>query len=257
MPHIQTNAGELYYAGPKPPLQVDSPPLLLVHAAGGTRLDWPPGLRRLPDATVLALDLPGHGKSPGPGRDSIDAYAEVVIALLDALQLQRVIVAGHSMGGAIAQTLALAHPERVAGLVLIGTGAKLGVHPDILERVIPAQAEVGRLLHDWMWGDSTPAELRDRGYELFMTIPPEVIHGDYAACNAFDIRHRLGEINAPALIIGGTADRMTPHKFSAYLAEHIRDSRLVTVEGGGHLMMLEQPDAVAGAIRDWLAALPG
>ena len=98
--------------------------LLLIHGAGGSYLSWPADLRRLPGKDVLAIDLPGHGDSPGESSDSIGAYAEQVLDFLDQLKIDRVVLGGHSMGGAIAMQLCLDHPGRVAGLILIGSGAK-------------------------------------------------------------------------------------------------------------------------------------
>ncbi len=249
MPTQKTSRGPLWFADHR---REDLPPLLLIHGAGGSHLDWPPGLRKLGS---LAVDLPGHGKSPGPGRRSIQDYADDLLALLDALNLTQAVIMGHSMGGAIAQTIALSAPDRVRGLILIGTGAKLRVHPDILARVATDPQAVAAQLKDWMWGSSTPDALRETGYQQMLSVDPLVIQGDYAACDVFDIRDRISQINASTLVIGGTEDQMTPHKFSAYLAESITNATLVTVEGGGHMMALEQPEVVTAAVQRWLTAL--
>jgi pimeloyl-ACP methyl ester carboxylesterase len=254
MPLIETARTTVFFADHR---TEDSPypPIALVHGAGGSHLDWPTQLRRLPEANLIAVDLPGHGKSPGPGRKQVADYAADIATLLDALEWPQAIIVGHSMGGAIAQTMALDHADRVAGIVLVGSGAKLGVHPDILEKALTDMESVARLLKDWMWGDRVDDATRDLGYQRLLETPAEITHDDYFACNNFDIRSRLAEINSPTLVIGGTADKMTPLKFAAYLQEHIADARLVTVEGGGHMMALEQPDVVTGAIQDWLKTL--
>src|SRR5262249_50983979 len=110
------------------------PPLVLVHGAGGRGEVWGPQLADLSDvARVIAVDLPGHGGTGGAGCRRIDDYATWVVGLLDALALDRVVLGGHSMGGAISQTIARARPERLRGLVLVGTGARLRVAPRILE----------------------------------------------------------------------------------------------------------------------------
>ena len=254
MPHVDWPGARVWYAERR-----DSsspyPPLVLVHGAGGSHLDWPAELFRLPGMTVLALDLPGHGRSPGPGRQSIDGYAGDVIGLMDALDLKRAIVGGHSMGGAVAQMMAINCPERVAGLILISTGARLRVHPDILSSVLSDPASVYERLRAWMWAGPTSEQARRRWQARMAATEPGVVHGDYVACNAFDVMDRVSAIAAPALILVGTADRMTPPKFSAYLAAHIPGAQLVTVEGGGHLVMLEQPLVVAQAIAGWLTGV--
>jgi len=250
MPFIETKIGKIYVIDQRK--NTDTPPLLLIHGAGGTHLDWPASLRRLPNANPLLPDLPGHGKSPTPGRDTITAYAADIISLLDALEIPSAIVAGQSMGGAIALTLALDYSERVSGLILIGTGAKLSVSPDIVERILTDQEAVARLLSEWYWSEATPIERRELTYKQIMAQPAQIIYDDYVACNGFDVRARLNEIQARALIFAGTQDKMTPQKYGVYLQQYIPDAELVTLEGAGHMMALEQPDAVASAVGTWL-----
>ncbi len=112
MPRVLTDAQTLFYRLSANDLTHRRPPLLLIHGAGGTHMHWPAALRRLADWNVYALDLPGHGKSPGPGRDSIAAYCDVVYGVIQALGLERAVLAGHSMGGAIVQEFALHYPGR-------------------------------------------------------------------------------------------------------------------------------------------------
>lgn len=251
MPYIATTEGQLYYADHRK-VESTRKPVIFVHGAGGSRLDWPPELRRLPAANAIALDLPGHGNSPPPGRSDMLDYARVVLAFMDALELQEAIICGHSMGGGIAQTLALIVPERIYGLILIGTGARLRVHPSILDHVRERKAEVVRLLQDWIWAHPAPPDAQDNAYHGLMNTPADVIYGDYQACNSFDIREQLMGIRAPTLIFAGTADMMTPHKFGEYLAHNIQHSQLITINNGGHMMALEQPQKVASVIDSWL-----
>jgi pimeloyl-ACP methyl ester carboxylesterase len=254
MPYAELDTGKLFYAqsrgrGP------DAPTLVLIHGAGGSHLHWPGELRRLPEATVYALDLPGHGRSDGPGCDSIVAYVAALIGFLDATGTERAVLVGHSMGGAISQMTALTHPGRVAGLVLVGTGARLRVAPAILEGILDDFDAAIDLVTRFAWAKDAPQELTRRGRQMMAQTPPEVMHGDFAACDAFDVLQRLGEIDAPTLVITGTADLLTPHKYGAFLAEHIPNARLVTVEGGGHMMALEQPGPVAGAVAEFISTL--
>jgi pimeloyl-ACP methyl ester carboxylesterase len=110
---------------------------------------------------TLAIDLPGHGNSGGEGEQTIDEYAQTVLSLLGEIGLDQPIIVGHSMGSAIAQWLCLNHPERVQGLILIGAGARLRVHPDILrlstsETTFP---EVVSLVMDWAFSSQTPKRI--------------------------------------------------------------------------------------------------
>ena len=125
------------------------PPLVLVHGAGGSADLWDPQLDGLADvARVVAPDLPGHGRAPGQGKPSIAAYAEWLGTFLGTLRAGRAVVVGHSMGGAVAQALALRAPGRLAGLVLIGTGAKLRVLPRLVDLLRARPREAQSLLQD-------------------------------------------------------------------------------------------------------------
>ncbi len=251
MPLLETANGSMWYADHRDPT-LHRPVTLVIHGAGGTHLDWPAEIRRMPELNAIIVDLPGHGKSTGAGRSSIGAYASDMLALLDALKLQQVIVAGHSMGGGIAQTLALQHPDRVLGLILIGTGAKLGVHPETLSGMINETTRTITTLVSMYYGTSINESLRRRSQQRLSKFNPMTLYNDYAACNAFDIRQQVNQIHVPTLIIGGSEDKMTPFKFSTYLHEQISGSRLERIEGGGHMMMLEQPELTAEAVRKWL-----
>ena len=252
MPHFEWSGGSMWAAAHRMKTASPYPPVMLVHGAGSTHQDWPAELRRLPDCRVLAVDLPGHGNSVPPGRDSIAAYAADVADLLAVLELPPAVVIGHSMGAAIALTLALSRPERVAGLVLIGGGAKLRVHPDILHRVLVDPEHVYSLLADWLWADETPVAVRELTRQRMRALDPVVVHGDYLACNAFDVLGALGQIAVPTLVVGGEADRMTPLKFSQTLADGIPQAELVVVPGAGHMLHLERPEVVSRAISAWL-----
>jgi pimeloyl-ACP methyl ester carboxylesterase len=86
-------------------------------------------------------------------------------------------------------------------------------------------------------------------------VDPAVLYGDLVACDRFDIRHRLGEIEAPALVIGATEDRMTPLRFAQYLAENLPHAELRVLEGAGHMMALERPEEVASAVKGFVDSL--
>ncbi len=247
MPLVQTARGSLWVADQRTPGST-LPALLLVHGAGGSRLQWPAALRRLAGVGVLALDLPGHDRSPGPPRDTIDGYAADIAALLDALAIDAAYVLGHSLGGAAALALALAAPDRVRGLVLVGSGARLAVSPEMLNA---AEAEAARLLVAWSWGPNADPLLQQKHLQALLALPDGTLHADLTACNRFDVRDRLDEISAPALVVAGAFDRMTPPRYSAYLQTHLPNAQAVTLDSG-HMLMLEQPDALAEAVSLWL-----
>lgn len=229
--------------------------LVLMHGAGGSHLDWPSSLRRLGGASVYALDLPGHGRTGGTGRSSIAAYRDILFAFLDTLSLDRAIVVGHSMGGAIALDFALHYPDRLAGLVLVGSGARLRVSPAILTGILCDFEATVDLVCDYAYGPGASEQLKRLGRQRMLKSSPEVLYGDYAACDAFDVMERLGQVHCPTLIIGGTADRLTPSKYSIYLRDHIPGAALVLVDSAGHMVMLEKSEVITRAISNFIASL--
>ncbi len=249
MPHINTPRGTLWIADHRS-ADAPTPPLLLIHGAGGTHLDWSAPIRKL---NHIAVDLNGHGRSEGAGHDHIADHAADLVALLDALELPRVILVGHSMGGAIALSMALDAADRVAALALISTGARLRVHPDLLNVVAHNPEQVARRLFDqsWLWGVSVSREIKEMGRKIFLAQPPVVIARDYAACDNFDIRQRLPDIHQPTLVLCGTADQMTPPRFSHYLADNIPNARLRLYGDAGHMLPIERADEVAQALREF------
>ena len=109
MPYTTVASERVFYAR-RSALSPEAPDLILVHGAGGNHQHWGAAVRNLRSANVYALDLPGHGRSSGNGRTAIADYAAFVVGFMDALGLQKAVIAGHSMGGAIATTMALELP---------------------------------------------------------------------------------------------------------------------------------------------------
>jgi len=249
-------AAQIYYTVSAPSFDVrrKGPPLILLHGAGGTHLYWPPQVRHLKGAQIYAIDLPGHGQSEGVGRQSVSAYAEALVDWMGECGLEKTVLAGSSMGGAIALWIALTNPERVAGLVLVGTGARLRVSEEILEGTRQEgtfQRTVDQII-SWSYSKDAPRSLRQPAAQRMKQTRFTVLHGDFLACNAFDVMSDLERIRTPALIICGQEDRMTPVKYSRFLAEKLADAELIEVPRAGHMVMLEQPILVAEAISTFL-----
>jgi len=229
--------------------------LILIHGAGGSHLYWPPRLRCLEGADVYALDLPGHGVSAGRGRNSIAAYRDFLAAFMDTLSLEKAVLAGHSMGGAIALSFALTFPDRLEGMVLVSSGARLRVLPAILDGILGDFESTVELICKLAYGPEAPEELKEQGLKWLRQVPPRVLHGDFLSCDGFDVMDRLSEIQSPALVICGSEDKLTPPRYSIYLRDRIPRAQLVLVEGAGHMVMLERPEEVGRAMAEFVASL--
>ena len=247
MPTLTVAGAKTYYAHRRP-VPADRLPVVFVHGAGGTHQHWLYQVRDLPRERTYALDLPGHGQSAGQGRDSIAAYADWVIAFLDAVGIERAILVGHSMGGAICLDVALRYPARAAGLGLVASGARLRVAPAILGMIRQDPEGAVRLITDWAFGPEAPPDLVRLGRRQMGATPPEVLYGDFVACDLFDALDRLAQLSTPTAIVCGSQDRLTPAKYALYLRDQIAGAALHLVEGAGHMVMVEQPQAVVRAL---------
>lgn len=246
MPIASTPSGDIFYIT----RGTSGPALVCIHGAGGTHMHWGYQVRDLSAmARVYALDLPGHGRSAPPGRTRIADYSAVLIDFLDACGIASAVLAGHSMGAAIALWTALAAPERVSGLGLVGAGARLRVAPAILagfDRDVPATI---RMIVACSYAPSAPAALLAQAEAAYARCDPRVYHGDFVACDNFDVRAQLHAIRCPVAIVCGTEDRLTPPHYSAALRDGIPGATLTLVPNAGHMVLIEQPDAVSQALR--------
>lgn len=225
--------------------------VLFIHGAGATASVW--RLQTFHFKGSIAIALPGHPE--GQGRSTIDDYARVVEQQIHRDGLPHPVIVGHSMGGAIAIDIALRRLQSPRALVLVGSGAKLRVQPDFLSKIREDYQAAAKLLASWSVASSADPVLVQRVAEDLMKINPDVTFGDFTACNAFDKMDRVSDIICPTLIVCGAEDRMTPVKYSQYLHERIRSSKLVIIPDAGHGVMLEKHREFNQALENFLASL--
>ena len=198
------------------------------------------------------MELPGHPS--GPGCSTIEDYADIVEEHIREKAVKDPVLVGHSMGGAIAITLALRNPD-LAGLVLVGTGARLRVDPKILTGIKENYEEVSKLVGTWSVSPSSDPVIAERIAEDLLKVKPEVTYGDFIACDRFDRMNDVQKITCKTLIVVGADDRMTPVKYSQYLREKIVNSRLVVIPDAGHSVMLEKHREFNAAVEAFLDSL--
>jgi 3-oxoadipate enol-lactonase len=239
--------------------------VLLLHGLGGSRIAWDPQLLALGrDHRAVAWDMPGYGASPPvDGPLTFPALADALARLLDGLDVARAHVVGLSLGGMVALHAALAHPDRVRSLALLSTSPAFGLDGTRPEdwraaRLVPLDA--GR-----QPGDDAVGSIRAIAGP---SIPPEAVATQAAAMARIsapamrravdclvthDVRARLGEITAPALVLTGELDAETPTSYGRALADGLPDARFRIVPGCGHLLPVEAPDLVNAALVEHLA----
>ncbi|HEX8733015.1 MAG TPA: alpha/beta hydrolase [Ktedonobacterales bacterium] len=228
--------------------------LVFVHGSGDSAQVWGPLIALLPGYACVALDLPGHGAlvaEPGPTEMGVAEYATFVRAELARRGLTAPTVVGHSLGGAVALRLALDAPEVVGRLILVGSGARLRVALSYLEAARvddpQGQAAITRVAFAEEHAAQADAWQAER-----QPAAPGMLYRDLAACDRFDVLAEVGRISAPTLLIVGAGDRMTPPKYSEYLRAQLPNSALAIIADAGHYAQLEQPRAVADAIRQFI-----
>jgi pimeloyl-ACP methyl ester carboxylesterase len=234
------------------------PPLVLIHGAGGDHLSWPPEVRRLPGYRVITPDLPGHGKTAGPGRQSVQDYARDVAEFIDVVSFSRAVFVGHALGGAIALALALDYPDRVAGIGLISTGPTLPIPSSVIENAANLSTLLLAIksLQEMSLGSQTPENLKGVVYKRLIKTRQTLLLDDLLASDRFNVVDRLHMIQTPVLVVCGTEDKLTPLRFSEILSSKIPGAALQTVEGAGHMLALEQPGRLAKLISVFLATIP-
>ena len=260
----------------------EGPPLLLLHGIGNKSQTWGPVLSRLARRhTVIAPDLLGHGLSDKPRGDySVGGYANGMRDLLSVLDIERVTVVGHSLGGGIAQQLAYQYPERCERLVLVSAGGLgRGLHPALRMATLPGTAAglsllacsparlvedltVGALaglarvtrsalLSDLVQGYSSLGALRDaRARQAFLRTLRTVADAGGQVVNATDRAYLAAAL--PLLVVWGSGDSVIPVKHAVDLVDLVPGARLEVFDGAGHWPHLSEPDRFCSVIEDFM-----
>jgi pimeloyl-ACP methyl ester carboxylesterase len=236
------------------------PAVVFLHGAGFDHSVWVLLARAFAyhGFSVLAPDLPGHGRSGGAALSSIAALAAWTAALIDAAGLRAARLVGHSMGSLIALETAARHPEKATSLALLATAAPMRVSDDLLNAAkandhaaVDMISLWGHGYHATIGGSESPGLwMLGAGERLLERSAPGVLFADLAACNNYaDALAAAAKVSVPTTVILGSRDLMTPAKSGKVVAAAIANSRLTLIDGAGHMLMSERPDEVLAALR--------
>jgi pimeloyl-ACP methyl ester carboxylesterase len=239
------------------------PVVVFVHGAQHDHSVWGLQSRYLAHHgySVLALDLPGHGRSSGPPLASIERMAQWLLGVLDAAGARRAHLLGHSMGSLVALEAAGISPDRAASLALIGTAFPMHVSEALLTAARDDEPRAIDMINAWSHANitHTPScpgpgfSVQVQNRRLMQRQKPGTLLVDFSACNAYERgAERARAVRCPVLFVLGERDLMTPPKAARALTDAVGHARIVQVAGSGHALMAERPDAVLGALREFL-----
>jgi pimeloyl-ACP methyl ester carboxylesterase len=227
--------------------------IIFIHGSGACGDIWRYQTEYFPDSD--AVNLPGHPH--GEVLKSVEECVDWLRKYIKERGLKDLVLAGHSLGGAIALMYALRYPQELKGSIIIGSGARLRVHPMFL---IPCEEAIKGNPRKWYQMVEemyrlTPEDYKREVVEKQKAIGPAIMLNDFLCCGKFDIMDRVHEIKLPALIICGESDVMTPVKYANYLGAKMANSKVVIVPQAGHFVLAEKPEVVNEAIEDFVRGL--
>jgi pimeloyl-ACP methyl ester carboxylesterase len=235
------------------PLDAEKSTIIFLHGAGGSSHFWKAQVEGLAErVNAEAIDMPGHGRSGNDGKNMIGDYARAVIEFLDVIDTPRTIPCGLSLGGAIVQQLLLDFKDRFEAGILIGTGARLKVLPAIFEAIEKDYTGFVEMICKLASSEKTDARVSRAFRDDFIKCKPEVVYGDFRACNAFNVMERLPEISVPVLVISAEDDKLTPPKYAGFLEDGIPHAVRKHIHDAGHIAPMEKPREVNQAIVEFL-----
>lgn len=230
-----------------------SSPMIFIHGSGFTRLFWHYQTGHFKGSE--AISLPGHPE--GQPLESVTQYADWLRTHIREMNYSNVTLVGHSLGGAIAIDYALRYSGDLRASILIGTGARLRVHPDFLGCCERDALNIEEWTKTW---EPTYALISGKLKEMLISetirVGPAVQHKDLLCCHNFDVIADLSRIQLPVLVLCGSDDQMTPVKYSQFLTDRIKGARQVVIEGGTHLVPAEKPMEINQAIKEFIGSLP-
>ena len=181
---------------------------------------------------------------------------EWVKKILEGLGIKNPVLIGSSLGAAICLSFVIRYGDAAAAIVAVGGGVKMDVNPDIMDGLKQDPAAVIGFTAKFSVAKQNRERFSSLITDSLSRVNPEIIHGDFSACNRMDITEAIAGISIPALVLCGAEDKMTPPELSEFIWDHIAGARLALIEGAGHFVMLENPEAFNTARTDFVNSLP-
>lgn len=258
MPFAEIDGLQIHYQTPADLTNSKGQRVLYVHGTGCNGGLWNRHMATVVDAhTPVAIDLPGHGKSSGNGFRGVADYTHFVMELARSFGWDRYVVAGHSLGGAIALATATYDREHVSGMLLVDTGARLRVKPEILEAAREAVSQGKAIpIPRWSFADATSQSVIDAVQHQIAETDPQVTLKDWISDDSFDFLSRVKHIDVPALAICGREDQLTPVRYHEFFRDQLSHCRLEVIPDSGHWPYAEQPEIFDRAVRGFLNGVP-
>ena len=237
--------------------------VVFIHGAGMDHTVWTMFCRHFArqGRNVIAVDLPGHGRSLGAALESIEAMSDWIVAVLDALGLQQAALVGHSLGSLVALDCAARHPQRTRALALVGSTAPMPVSDAILDASAQNSHSAFDMLTQFGYskrhlygGNSNPGMwMVGSTLRLFERSRPGVLHTDMRACNNYQAGlERAARVSCPVLAVLGNEDRLTPLRSCQPLLNALPAPGIKILEASGHTVMVEAPNALLDALKTLL-----
>lgn len=258
---LTVNGAQVFAATGGRTFDPSAPLIVFLHGGGMDHSVWALLARWFAHhgCSVLAPDMPGHGRSDGAPLTSIAAMAEWTAALIDAVGARSARLVGHSMGSLVALEFAAREPSRVVALGLVGSAAEMPVAPELLDAARANDHAAIDMVTIWGFGFAASlggslapgAWMCGGGARLLERAKSGVLFADLNACNAYkDGLASAGKVKAPARIVLGERDLMTSPKRGRELAAAITGAQVIVLPASGHMLMQERPDALLAALRD-------
>jgi pimeloyl-ACP methyl ester carboxylesterase len=230
--------------------------LIFIHGSGADHTVWEEQYSTLGEqANIFALDLPGHGLSGGNGEQQIGAYVEWIRKFIQALNLNKSVLVGHSLGAAICLSFAIHYGDMLSGIISLSGGVKMPVNPLILEGYRKDPVATVNMTWKFAIAKQNREKLAYRLEKNLANLKPDISCGDFLACDGLDIAEEISKIKIPTLLMCGTEDKMTPASNCQFMKDRIAGAQVALIENAGHLGMLENAEAFNEALRRFLSEL--